>query len=253
MTESPGYTPYTPLNQLKPLAENIWLVDGPEIMFGFAGVELAHPTRMTIVRLPDGGLWVHSPVEPDQTLLPSLDALGPVRFLVAPNSFHHSWLADWAKLYPDAQCWGPPGLPQSTQKRLTRLHVLEQTPPPGWRGVLNQILLEGNFFKEIAFFHEASRTLILTDLIENFEASRIKSHWRRRLLVWSGIADQDGAPPLDMRLAFLGRRKVLQHAIRQMIDWRPERVILAHGRWIETNGAAELEHLFRWVLATPGG
>lgn len=62
MTGSEAFEPYTPLNVLKPIAANVWIVDGPEIHFNYFGLKLPFPTRMTVIRLPDGGLWVHSPV-----------------------------------------------------------------------------------------------------------------------------------------------------------------------------------------------
>jgi hypothetical protein len=52
--------------------------------------------------------------------------------------------------------------------------------------------------------------------------------------------------PRDMRLTFA--RLALQSAIETMIGWNPERVIIAHGRWYESNGAAELRRAFRWLL-----
>jgi hypothetical protein len=33
-----------------------------------------------------------------------------------------------------------------------------------------------------------------------------------------------------------------------MIAWNPERVVLAHGKWFDTEGVAELRRAFRWVL-----
>jgi hypothetical protein len=33
-----------------------------------------------------------------------------------------------------------------------------------------------------------------------------------------------------------------------MLGWDPERIVLAHGRWYEANGSAELRRAFRWVL-----
>jgi hypothetical protein len=64
-----AYAPYEPLNVPKAIAPGVWLVDGPEIWFGyFAGLKLPFPTRMTIVRLPDGGLWLHSPTKPTDAL-----------------------------------------------------------------------------------------------------------------------------------------------------------------------------------------
>ena len=61
-----GYRTYDPLGVLKPVAENIWIVDGPEIRFRYALLRIPFPTRMTVVRLPDGGLWLHSPTPADR-------------------------------------------------------------------------------------------------------------------------------------------------------------------------------------------
>jgi hypothetical protein len=51
-----------------------------------------------------------------------------------------------------------------------------------------------------------------------------------------------------MRLSFLGRVGELKAAVRTMIGWEPERVILGHGKWHETDGAAELRRAFHWAL-----
>jgi hypothetical protein len=59
---------YEPTGTLKPVTEGLWIVDGPVIGFGYLGMKFPFPTRMTIVRLADGGLWLHSPTE----LRPSL-------------------------------------------------------------------------------------------------------------------------------------------------------------------------------------
>jgi hypothetical protein len=243
-----AYEPYTPLNTLKQVAPDIWVVDGPEIRFGLAGFKLAHPTRMTIVRLPQGGLWLHSPTPPTTPLVRSLEQIGPVEYLIAPNNFHYWWIADWEARFPNAAAWGPPGLQQSAKRALPPLRTLEDTPAPDWALTLDQFVVRGNLFAEVVFFHRPTRTLILTDLIENFESSRVRNRWARRLLLWSGVADQDGRPPLDMRLAFLRRRRTLRAAVCRMIDWSPERVILAHGRWFQSNGAAELRRVFGWIL-----
>jgi hypothetical protein len=71
-----------------------------------------------------------------------------------------------------------------------------------------------------------------------------------RWLTWlGGVRDPDGAMPRDMRLAFgKQHRPQLHAAVETMIDWNPERVILAHGRWYETGGARELRRAFGWLL-----
>jgi len=52
---------YPPLNTLKPVADEVWIVDGPMIRFGIPGFKMPFPTRATIIRLAGKDLFVHSP------------------------------------------------------------------------------------------------------------------------------------------------------------------------------------------------
>ena len=245
----PGaYEPYAPLRQPKAVAEDLWVVDGPEIGFAYAGLELPFPTRMTVVRLPDGGLWLHSPVAPDEALFARIEALGPVRFLIAPNSLHYWWLPDWAARYPDAEAWTVPGLERSAKRPLPASRVLGDAASQAWAGAIDQAVAAGDMLTEAVFFHRPSRTLILTDLIENFEPGRVRKPLLRLLLRLGGAADPDGKAPLDMQFSFFRKRRALRAVVRRMIGWAPERVILAHGRWYDRDGTAELKRAFRWVL-----
>jgi hypothetical protein len=53
--------------------------------------------------------------------------------------------------------------------------------------------------------------------------------------------------PVDLRSTFLRHREQMSEAVRAMISWAPERIIIAHGRWYETNAVAELKRAFRWL------
>jgi hypothetical protein len=86
---------YTPINILKPVAPDIWIADGPIERMAVAGGSMPFSTRMTLVRLPDGALWCHSPIAPDAMLLAAVDALGPVGHLVSPNLLHYAHIASW--------------------------------------------------------------------------------------------------------------------------------------------------------------
>ena len=168
--------PYRPINTLKPVAEQVWLVDGGVIGFRCMGVRLPFPTRMTIVRLADGGLWVHSPTELTAELRPTVEALGPVRHLIAPNRLHHWWIADWQRAFPRALAYAAPGVRKAAAGRGARFERdLDDQPEPAWAGQIDQLLVRGGYLSEAVFCHAASRTLILTDLIESFEADRIES------------------------------------------------------------------------------
>jgi hypothetical protein len=85
-------------------------------------------------------------------------------------------------------------------------------------------------------------------LIENFERHKLDSFLTRWLTRWAGAQDPDGSMPRDMRFTFAEQKPQLRAAVLTMIRWNPERVILAHGRWYEQNGAAELRRAFRWLL-----
>ena len=50
-----------------------------------------------MVKLSDGSLWVHSPVNLDPELKAAMDALGPVKHIVTPN-FEHNKFAQQACL-----------------------------------------------------------------------------------------------------------------------------------------------------------
>jgi hypothetical protein len=244
-----AFLPYAPLNTLKPVADDIWIADGPEIGLGALGLTLPFPTRMTAVRLSDGGLFVHSPIAPDPALLEAVAALGKVAHLIAPNTLHYWWLPDWKARFPAARVHAVPGLARSAKRRVMVDETLADTPAPAWARDLDQALFAGDALTEVDFFHRASRTAILTDLIENFEPARVKRTWLRRLVRLAHAADPDGSAPYDMRLSFWRHRKAMRAGVRRMLGWKAERVILAHGRWYESGGAAELARAFAWVGA----
>ena len=88
---------------LEPIASGIWIAEGLDVCFhGFP-----YPTRMVIIRLSNGNLWIWSPVELSEGLRAELARLGPVRHLVSPNKLHHLFLSSWRDCFPQAQLWGP--------------------------------------------------------------------------------------------------------------------------------------------------
>lgn len=238
---------YAPLDTLKPLAENLWIVDGAPIGFGALGMTMPFPTRMTVIRLADGGLWLHSPVSWSAALDAALRAVGPIRHLIAPNTLHYWYLPEWAERHPQAQVHLVPGLPGKAKRPLPPGLALSAEPPAAWAGEIDQVVTCGDVMNEADFFHRASRTLILTDLIENFEPARVRPWLLRKLMQWAGAADPDGSAPLDMRLSFGRHRAAMRATLATMRGWAPERIVMAHGRCYLENGAAELERAFRWV------
>jgi Domain of unknown function (DUF4336) len=239
---------YEPINTLKPVVEGLWIVDGPIIEFGYLGTHIPFPTRMTIARLDDGSLWIHSPTELTASLKAQVDAMGPVRYLIAPNRIHYWWVGQWKSGYPEAIAFAAPRVRERAKPHAIVFdRDLSESSAPEWAGQIDQILVRGGYLSEFVFFHRRSRTLILTDLIQNFETEKIHSALWGFLMRATGCADPDGKVPIDLRLTFLGYRSAMRSAVKEMISWQPERVILAHGRWYEKDGVRELKRAFRWL------
>ncbi len=72
------------MTDLPEFAEDIWTVDGPDVR----DMGVMFTTRMAVVKLSDGSLWVDSPVPVTFDTLKKITALGPVRYLVAGTPRH---------------------------------------------------------------------------------------------------------------------------------------------------------------------
>jgi hypothetical protein len=247
-TDRDAHRCYAPLDTIKPVADQVWIVDGPLIRFGMPWPKMPFPTRMTIVR-SDGNLFIHSPTRLTDALCAQVAALGTPRWIVGPNRIHYWWIPDWKRQWPDAEVFLAPRIDEQARGRIDfPARALDAQAGYPWDAALATLPIAGSFMTEVEFFHRASRTLILTDLIENFEPAKLGSWLMRWLTRLGGVRDPDGQMPRDMRMTFRRQRPQLKAAIEQMLAWQPERIVLAHGRWYATNGTAELRRAFRWLL-----
>ena len=105
----------------------------------------------------------------------------------------------------------------------------------------------GAGFREIAFFHRPSRTLVLTDLVVNLEADKLPLLVRPFARL-TGVLAPDGKAPLYLRLVIRAKRQEAAAAARRLLDLHPERVIFSHGRWFDRDGTGALRRALRWLL-----
>ena len=245
----PGhYDAYEPLNQLQPIGPDIWIVDGPVLKWGYGiPVKWPFPTRMTVVRLPDGGIWLHSPVKPDEELALAIARLGPVRHIVSPNRIHHVSIGPWSRHFPAARTWASPGVRERSDAGYT--DDLDDAPPPEWSAVIDQRIAHGSqALQEVVFFHKPSRTLILADLIENFEDERLHGWLARVMYRLIGVMAPNGRAPADLRMSFRGGRDKIRAVAEWMIECAPRQIVIAHGKWFEKDGMAVIRRAFDWAL-----
>ena len=114
---------------LESLAPDLWVTERRKLRM--VGVDLG--TRMTVIRLRDGALFLHSPVALDPSLRKELEGIGTPRYAVAPNRFHHLFIGEYAEAYPALEVHVAPGL-ETKRKDLRIEGVLADAPPTGWSG-----------------------------------------------------------------------------------------------------------------------
>lgn len=227
---------------MQPFGKNIWIVDGPVV--SVAGFR--YPTRMAVIRLADAGLFVWSPVALSEDLRRSVESVGDVRFIVAPNALHDRFLVDWKAAYPDAKIYAPPGL-RDQRKDIVFDGDLEEAPASGWRERIDQVVVRGNLITiEVVFFHRDSHTVLFTDLIQNFPRGWFKG-WRAIVGKLDRLVGAEAQVPQKFRVAFV-KRSAARDALKRILAWPAEKVLMAHGSPIHENGAAYIRRAFRWLL-----
>jgi hypothetical protein len=228
------------MSALQPFGPDIWVVEGPVVSFyGFP-----YPTRMVLIRLTGGGLFVWSPIALTPELKAETDTLGPVEHLVSPNSIHHLSMGEWKAAYPAAKLYASPGLAKK-RKDLHFEATLGDKPPAAWAADIDQVEMAGSFaMTEIVFFHRESRTAIFADLIENFSDDWFKG-WKGWLARLDGIVGPYGGAPREWRLTF--RKRIARAALARILAWQPEQVVMAHGEMTRTDGTAFIRKSFHWL------
>jgi hypothetical protein len=223
---------------LRKLDENLWVAEQPLSYLG-----LAVGARMTVIRLADGGLWVHSPLRLTAPLRQAVEALGPVRFLVAPNKYHHLFIGEWMAAWPQARAYAAPGLPE--KRKDLRFHaVLSEEVPSEWAGQIDVRPWRGApMLGEVVFFHRASRTLVLTDSAHNIGADA--SPLTRLVFRLFGGYGRLSTWVVDR---LINRDRAAARAtVDAILQWDIQRVILAHGHIVEHDGAQAFREAYAWL------
>ncbi|VEU37865.1 unnamed protein product [Pseudo-nitzschia multistriata] len=160
------------------------------------------PVRQTVIRLKDGGLWVHNPVAPTPQVIEMMKELekkyGPVKHIVLGTVAleHKATFGPFCQKFPKATVWIQPGqwafpvdIPidalgvKQKGQRLRELPVPGKPAtnsifrtnskygPPEWQDeidfeVLGPITFQSvGAYSETAFYHKASKSLLVTDVV----------------------------------------------------------------------------------------
>jgi hypothetical protein len=222
----------------------IWLLEYP---VRFAGMGIFG--RTTIIRLKNGELIVHDPCVVTENIKDQIDDLGVVKYIIAPGTYHHLYVAEFQEAYPDAETFLCPGL-ESKRPDLKFDWLLGNKVDNRWADVLQQVLLQGTrHITEVAFFHKPSDTLILVDLLENIgddyqhqAGLLLRFYWKVIFRMWN---NPKAAP--EYQLGW-GNKEIVKAGLNKILSWDAKRLILSHGENIEGDVNQILRNAWKSVL-----
>ncbi len=174
---------------------------------------------VTLMRLRDGRLVLHStaPFAPEEVA--AIRRFGEPAWLVEATGMHDTFARTAQLAFP--------GIPYLTPAPLAGLAATALNPPPrDWAGEIDLIRIEGlRRIDEYAFFHRASRTLVLADLLFHFPA---EMHGWPRFFVKTIMR-----LPRLVGISFLFRsmirdRECFGHSVQKILAWDFRQIVVAH-------------------------
>ena len=205
--------------------------------------------RMTIVRMKNGNLFIHSPCEIDESIKGKINELGNVEFIAAPGYYHYFYIGSAQQAFPNAETFICPGI----EKKLPEIKfdwILGDRPDPRLVEDFDQVLIRGNkYIWEIALFHKQTKTLILVDLIENFTNKTKNVSWSLKFW-WKMVFHMWENPKPAPEYQFGWKDKNAAHnSLMRILQWNFDKIIISHGDLIEENAKEIALKAWRKILS----
>lgn len=217
---------------------DLFVVEQP---FRFLGLEVG--ARMTVVRRAGGELWVYAPFEIGADEEAAIREKGRVREAVVPNGFHTTQVAPFARRFSDAVIWA---LPEVEKKLAGVPHEKLEGMPSEWGDDFDGLLFDGaRGFREWAFLHRASGTLIITDL--GFHLPKPRSPIGRIVARLDDVGRSFGTSRFEWTLMKIGNRRRQREQLETMLGWDFKRIIAGHGFVVERDAKKQMRKAFRFV------
>jgi hypothetical protein len=222
--------------KLKTIAPDLWMMTFPLTTLG---VDLQR--NVTIIRLSSRNLVIHSTAPFSPADVKMIRKLGNPHWLVDVLLRHDTFAAQGSAAFPEATYLAPKGF--QAPGVLTRC----LTPPPAeWQGEIQVAFIEGiPAFSESVMLHQATRTLIVGDLLFNFEGKHdLLTKAFLKVAAVGGIYDPGVTRPLRNAVE---DEAALTRSIQEILSWDFDRIIVGHGEPIRTGGKLKLRAAFRAV------
>ena len=210
--------------------EGVWCDAGPVRIVG-----MPLTSAMTVLRVGDGVL-VHSPLPLSAERRAAVEALGPVTHLYAPNTFHHAWLGEWCRAFPNARVHAPAALAKKRPElRIDRRHDSE--PAPELAAVLDEVPIDGFLLKETVLVYRPARVAVVADLAHNI--GRPNQTWTRIYASLMGFYGQVALSRVIRWTAFYDRSRA-RRSVDALLGHDFDGLIVGHGAPLTNGGRTAL-------------
>ncbi|HEY5550518.1 MAG TPA: hypothetical protein VIK52_01415 [Opitutaceae bacterium] len=222
---------------LKEFAPGVWEYSSP---LRVIGIEMGH--RMTVVRLADGKLWIHSPVQWSRELDGEIRMLGEARHFAAPSRMHDGFWPGWFEHFKGAEFSATPGMVKEHPELPFTAKLADDRPGAPGGELLARLMRGMPVVNEVVFLHVASRTLIVADLMFNLDPPDLRS---RLLLRLNGALGRP-TPSRMFRMA-IRDRAAFRESLDRVLAWDFDRVIVGHGENVTSGGRDVLRGAFAFL------
>ncbi|MGH7799573.1 MAG: DUF4336 domain-containing protein [Thermodesulfobacteriota bacterium] len=213
----------------KEFAENLWVVEDEKFSVGVLQIG----SRMTVIRLKHGELFVHSPIALSTTIRDSVDIIGKPKFIIAPNTMHHLFLKQFYNEFSDTELYIVPKLRKKLNDLPLAKDLVDGLDYP-WNNEIKQHHVKGiPKLEKVVFFHSQTKTLILTDLA--FYITADKPLFTRLFFRLNGVYDKFG-PSRIFKHFILKNKSEFKKSLDYILTWDFDKIIISHGKLIEREG-----------------
>ncbi|RAP32452.1 hypothetical protein DID75_04985 [Candidatus Marinamargulisbacteria bacterium SCGC AG-410-N11] len=195
--------------------------------------------RMTIVRLSNNELVVHSPIFYENGMKEQLERLGQLTTILVPNKWHTLDVKKTYDQYPQSKIL----IPKRLQKELSERFPIHGTYEDDWEkplaDELDMLTIKGLKKPEIIFYHKASKALIVADVFFNFDQKDFSGFTKWLMLMNRAI--RFGTTRFYM-WAMVNDKPIFKRCLEDMINrWKIEKIIMGHGHIIHTNAEKKVQ------------
>ena len=224
-------------------APGVWLDIAPVRILG---MPLA--ATMTVLRLDDDRLLLHSPIPMTADRRAAVDALGRVAHLYAPNLYHHLYVGEWAAAYPSARLHGPARLAKKRPDlRIGRVHG--GGTEPAFAGIVDELCIDGFRLYESVLIYRPARAAIVADLVHN--VGRPRHPWATMYTRAMGFYDRVALSRM-IRWVAVSDRAALRRSVDAVLALPFDSLVVGHGTPLAAGGKEALAAAYSWLPAANG-